>query len=50
MTHEASAGHAERVLPLIRKPAELHRWQVAKALASYEDDHASLSVCIPAPI
>jgi hypothetical protein len=50
MTHQASAGLAGRVLPPIRTPAEMHRWQVAKALASYEDDHASISVSIPAPI
>ena len=49
MTHQASAGLTERVT-LIRTPAELHRWQVATALASHEDDNASLSVSIPAPI
>jgi hypothetical protein len=49
MTRQASAGLTERVT-LIRTHAELHRWQVAKALASHEDDHASLSVSIPAPI
>ena len=50
MTHPASAGLAETGLPLIRTPAELHRWQVAKVLGPHADDHASLSVSISAPI
>lgn len=50
MTNPASAGLAGQVLPLIRTHAELHRWQVARALGPHEDDHASLSLSIQAPI